>query len=491
LLAKARFNDGGIGVYLVIKMQDMDGKNQTLSLNAADAESSPKYVKRILIDHGFPPPAKKDDWNEVYNKVMEETSVRAIIVRRPGFVDKSYMFPDGTILGPKDKIGPFLDPEHKLQLPVMGQKGSLEDWKNGVAVFAGYSSRIMLALGSAFSGYLLRGSTIESGGFHLYGPSSIGKSTSLYVANSVKGPRDCVGTWFTTEAAIEEYIAGSNDSLVTMDELFVLDENPVKAAQLAGNISHMIALGKGKGRSRHYQPGTLTWSVCVLSTGEMSLIEHARSADVVRMLGSEVRFVDVPADANNGFGIFETLPEEIKSPDRLANLLDKNTKKFYGTAQHVFLEKLTRDLAKDTKQVKNKINRHIKHFIEKNNVNRNVGYQIRMAERFALAYAAGCFAVKYGILPFENNQIFKGISKCYMDAVNSRPKMFEERVENASKKLSKFIATGDFIDLRKNNHGYSCDDIRSASGVATIIDGKNVRAIFTKSFPRIIGAING
>ena len=53
LLAKARFNDGEKGVYLVIKMQDMDGKNQTLLINAADAESSLKHVKRILIEHGF------------------------------------------------------------------------------------------------------------------------------------------------------------------------------------------------------------------------------------------------------------------------------------------------------------------------------------------------------------------------------------------------------------------------------------------------------
>ena len=202
LLAKARFIDGEKGVYLVIKMQDMDGKIKILLINAADAESSLRYVKRILIDHGFPPPATKNGWDKVYDKVMEETSVRAIIVRRPGFVGKSYMFSDGSIIDPEDEIGPFLDPEHKLHLSVVGQKGSLEDWKNGVAVYASYSSRIMLAISSAFSGYLLRWSEIESGGFHYHGPSSIGKTTSLLVANSIKGPRDCLGTWSATKAAL-------------------------------------------------------------------------------------------------------------------------------------------------------------------------------------------------------------------------------------------------------------------------------------------------
>tara|TARA_R110000782_G_scaffold30891_4_gene76566 strand:- start:1829 stop:3460 length:1632 start_codon:yes stop_codon:yes gene_type:complete len=485
LLAKARFYNEQKGVYLIIKIQDMDGKNKIVRINAADALSM-KHVQTVLIDHGFPPPVTKDGWHKIHDIVMGDTPVRAIIVRRPGFVKTSYMLQDESIIGPIGEIGPFLDPEHNLSLTIMDQKGSLHDWKNEVAVYASYSSRIMLAISSAFSGYLLRWSEIESGGFHYYGDSSIGKSTSLYVANSVKGSRDCLGTWSVTKAAIEEHMGGSNDSLVTMDELFALDENPVKAAQLAGNIFYTISLGKGKKRSKKYQYSELTWSVCVLSTGELSLAEHARGGDIKRMLGSEVRFVDVPADANNGFGIFESLPDNIKSPDRLAKLLDKNTKKYYGTAQKAFLEKLTEDLAQDTKQVTNKINRDIKYFIEKNNVNRNIGYQIRMAERFALAYAAGCSAVKYKVLPFKTKQIFKEISKCYMDAVNARPEMFEERLEYASKKLRKLLVSGNFIDIRDKNHGFSCDDIKSADGVKTTFDGEKARAIFTKTLTRLI-----
>ena len=104
------------------------------------------------------------------------------------------------------------------------------------------------------------------------------------------------------------------------------------------------------------------------------------------MLGEEVRLIDVPADAGNGLGIYERLPDNI-SPAQYADNLELSCKNYYGTPQQAFLKKFIHQIAEDIDLVKNQIECSIKEFMDEHNVDGSKGYEARMAKRFALAYA--------------------------------------------------------------------------------------------------------
>jgi uncharacterized protein (DUF927 family) len=78
----------------------------------------------------------------------------------------------------------------------------------------------VFAIATAFTGNLihLTSSTVDSGGFHLYGDSSIGKSITLALAASVWGrggkvdnPQSYIRKWASTSTAIEITASVHND----------------------------------------------------------------------------------------------------------------------------------------------------------------------------------------------------------------------------------------------------------------------------------------
>ena len=401
------------------------------------------------------------------------------LVENPGFHNGVFLQADNKVIG---KIAdglccPILDPTSKIGFPMVERKGKLAEWKSNIAVSALYSSRIMLTITAAFSSSLLKITDIESGGFHLYGASSTGKSTCQSAAQSVQGSQDSIESWSLTETGAEELAAGHNDQLLVLDELANLDSDPVKAAQKATKIIYTIAFGKDKRRSVNYTGERLNWRIIFISSGENSLTEHAAEGGTKRMLGEEVRLIDVPADAGNGLGIYERLPDNI-SPAQYADNLKLSCKNYYGTPQQAFLKKFIHQIAEDIDLVKNQIECSIKEFMDEHNVDGSKGYEARMAKRFALAYAGGKLAVKYGILPFDEKQVMSGISKCYVDTIKSRPKSDTELVQIACNTIDNELRkSSNFLDIRSCEHGFSIEQIEKARGYKSIVKGKEVRVI--------------
>jgi putative DNA primase/helicase len=65
--------------------------------------------------------------------------------------------------------------------------GSLKRWQTEVAAPLRKNSTAMFGVMVAFAGPLMKMLKIESGGFHLVGPSSIGKSSIIAASGSVWG----------------------------------------------------------------------------------------------------------------------------------------------------------------------------------------------------------------------------------------------------------------------------------------------------------------
>jgi hypothetical protein len=150
----------------------------------------------------------------------------------------------------------------------------------------------------------------------------------------------------------------------------------------------------------------------MLSTGEFSLGQNAVAGNLSRLDGERVRMVDVPADAGREQGIFDKTKEN-KTPRQIAERIQSQSGLYHGTAGPAFISKL---LENDRNVVEQHLKKDIELFMTKHQVSGEDGISVRMAKRFALAYASGVLAVKYGVLPLTDEAIMAGISHCYRDA---------------------------------------------------------------------------
>ena len=92
-------------------------------------------------------------------------------------------------------------------------------WRDRIGALCVGNSRLVFAVACAFAGPLLRPAGMESGGFHIRGDSSSGKTTALRLAASVYGGPSYMQRWRTTDNALEAIAAQHCDSLLILDEL--------------------------------------------------------------------------------------------------------------------------------------------------------------------------------------------------------------------------------------------------------------------------------
>jgi putative DNA primase/helicase len=305
----------------------------------------------------------------------------------------------------------FLQTKGVATHPPVAQSGTLEDWRKGVAIYALNNSRLAFSISIALSGPLMALVSAEGGGFHLQGPSSVGKSTALRAAASVfygGGLRGALGTWRATDNSHEANAVAHCDLPMTLDEMGEADPFFV------GRIAYMLANGKGKGRANADGSGrpSVEWRTTFLSSGEVGLnevISGARAGDNTVRAGQQVRIVDFPAKVG-ALGLFETC-HDFETPKQLAEHLSDATMRYYGTAGMALLRYLVahRDavavVAKDL----------IKSFVEAEVPIGADGQVWRVANRFGSVAAAGEIATRIGILPWPVGEATRAAATCFAD----------------------------------------------------------------------------
>ena len=291
-------------------------------------------------------------------------------------------------------------------------------------------------------------------------------------------PRSNLQSWNQTDTGIEELAHGYNDGSIALDELKTLDQDDKEAAKKLTSMIYRLCSGIERNRSKNYKPDQNRWRISIQSTGEYSLAKLAEKGRSSRMKGEEVRVIDVPADAGKGMGIFESLPERFADSSTYAQYLDEQSQQYYGTAQEVFLEKLIAEINKEDAEqaVKDQLIKWMGLFRKKCGVDQESGIDVRFANRFALACAAGCLAVKYGVLPFTTKDVFKGISACYKAALSMKPESWEEQVTRYDEKLSDYLTTEEFpaLDSKKS---WSKKEIEKNDGFSHTINGIQLIAL--------------
>ena len=272
-----------------------------------------------------------------------------------------------------------------------GRRAGLSQWQQQIGAVCVGNHRLAFVVSVAFAGPLLHLLGHESGGFHLYGDSSGGKTTHLQVAASVYGGPRLVRSWRSTDNALESIAAAHSDGILVLEEIGMCDP------RIIGETVYMLGNGSGKARAndrglagRQVQE----WRLLFLSTGEKTPAQHMADANKELKAGMEIRMLAVPADASKGLGMFDML-NGFEDAAALSDALKARVGKYYGTPLTAFLSALCKpgEMLGWTAMLR----RTVERFIAKALPASATGQAHRAAARFGLAAASGELATALGV----------------------------------------------------------------------------------------------
>jgi putative DNA primase/helicase len=405
VLAETRDADGRAWGIL-LGWHDHDGRPHEWAMPRAMLAADGAEVRRALLDGGLhlaPGRIARERFLAFLGGVR--TGARARAVERTGWHGRAFVLPE-RCLGAAGDERILLQSANPIE-HAYRTCGTLQSWQEEVAALALGNSRLTLALCTAFAAALLELTSSESGGFHLRGPSSTGKSTALAVAGSVWGGGEVTGyvrSWRATANGLEAVAGAHCDTLLCLDEIGQLP------AREAGEVAYMLANGMGKSRAARDggQRKSLRWRLLFLSSGEIGLAEKLAEDGWGRRIsaGQQVRIVDVPADTGR-HGLFEALHGYDGAG--LARHLKQASARQHGHAGPAFVEAI----AADTGTMRETMAALIDEFRCRHCPNGADGQALRVAERFALAAAAGELASRQQILPWAPGQASEGVARCF------------------------------------------------------------------------------
>ena len=201
----------------------------------------------------------------------------------------------------------------------------------------------------------------------------------------------------------------------------MLDEVSQVNCKDSGNNAYMLINGSGKGRSdKNGNPKNIkTWRLNVLSTGEICMAEKINEGGERVKGGQTVRAIDIYAEIENGYGIFNDL-HDFSGGSELSNWLKQQTNLYYGVPMYEF----TKEIAKSG-NIDN-----LREIYEKQREKlysdfslRNADGQVqRVADLFAGLSTAGIFAsANYlGILTHNTIGIEENVIKVFEKWFNNR-----------------------------------------------------------------------
>jgi hypothetical protein len=289
------------------------------------------------------------------------------------------------------------------------RRGSLNDFKERIEPIAQKNPLITFILAYAFLPPFLKQNKIQNFGIHLYGESSIGKTSLLNLAASVWGAP--VEKWNGTVIGFEDLAYRYKDTLFCLDEIHQIRND---------ELSKIIyTLGNGGGRirfkSKEIFKSKELFYINFLSSGESSIEERLKKEFTG---GQAVRVIDISCHRN--FGIFDHSLHLMRDVTTLHEIAKRN--------QNYPLDWLLQNF-KEANAYFNSID------IE-NTYENQMG---RIKNSFSLIEKAGLTAVKYGCLP--PLPITESVNKIF-DSLPFKGKISYE-LELAKKRIYELLETGE------------------------------------------------
>lgn len=319
--------------------------------------------------------------NAYLQSVVPEKIIQC--TNQTGWCSNNYVLPDRT-------FGPDAD-QIVFQSGEQGHgefttNGTFVDWRDLIAAYAQNNPILTIAISASFAGPLLHKTNSDSGGLHLIGDSSTGKSTAIYAAVSVWGGPLLLRSWRMTANGLEGIAVMCNDNLLTLDEISEADPREV------GAITY--CLGNGKGKQRASRSGAArsvkSFRCSVLSSGERSVATAMEEGGFQSKAGQSVRLLDLPVARKHG--AWDDL-YHFTAGSQFSDHIKKAAGRHYGHAGRLFLEKLTLDQTDFCLRLD--VVKGLPGFAASESS--GSGQEKRAAARFALIALAGELATEYGI----------------------------------------------------------------------------------------------
>jgi hypothetical protein len=292
--------------------------------------------------------------------------------------------------------------------------GTVDEWQDQIAKPLEGCSNVALAVGVSFAAPLRRLAGVQSGGFHNFGDSTIGKSLVDASGESVWGwpstnPDPQVypfgASWASaSDVGIEALAQMRNDLPLFLDELG-------KARHMKPKIVSMIyTLTSGIRKQRANSQGNLRaqpgFSFFGFSTGEEPLRKFLEKMDDTE--GRKKRFVDVPALVG------EKTAFEILSHDQLVVICDRMydaVARLHGAAGQAYLRPLV-DLGQG---IEPRVKEYKKDWLAQPEIAALLSRDPKddsVLHRFALLASALRLASEFGVWPWSVESSYRGILAC-------------------------------------------------------------------------------
>jgi hypothetical protein len=172
-------NPDGDGAGLILEFKTIKGEIRRWTMLRAYLAGDGNAIAEGLLSRGYTYKRKqKSVLLDYIQGLGADIENNYTITDSSGWVGKSFVLPHKTH---GDETLKFRDVEPSPEA-ITELKGTLEGWKDNVAAKCAGNSRLIFGLGTSFAAPLLPIVNIESGGFHLVGISSQGKTTILSVA---------------------------------------------------------------------------------------------------------------------------------------------------------------------------------------------------------------------------------------------------------------------------------------------------------------------
>jgi putative DNA primase/helicase len=319
-----------------------------------------------------------------------------------GWTHGAYILPSGEVLGKPSS--PLYYRGDTSGASAYTTKGTLTEWRDTIARLAHGNTRPMLSLAVAFAAPLLHLVELESGGFHLYGPSGAGKTTSAKIGASVWGaPREQVLSWDATALALANAASARNDGLMLLDEMG--QGNPEAVSVAAYRLFN--GTGKMQGAKDGGNREQARWRVMVLSTGEIDLAAFMSGGGKRTRAGQEVRLASLPADAGKGLGAFDQL-NGFANSGQLAEAMEAAARQTHGVVGRAFVEHVASHRDEIADRLRSAIKKTHARLPEGAS-----GQVRRVAARFAVATEALEIATDEGMTGWKQGDGLAAVMTCF------------------------------------------------------------------------------
>lgn len=314
-------------------------------------------LRKVLAKHGVAgTPAQMNHLATFVNLFVKnlQYSRKVEIMRTQfGWVDENTKFILGDLEISKD--GVYGSPPSATTKPIaqhIGPVGDFAKWKEAFNMYTrpGLEPHAFAAL-TAFGAPLfkftgLKGAIINV--IYKYGGS--GKSTTLFMCNSVYGHPEALGSiWKDTTAAKIQRMGIMNNLPYTVDE--ITNITPEDFSDLAYSMSQGRGRDRMKGASNELRDNSTTWQTMSLCSANASFYEKLASvkaggnAEMLRLFE------------------YEIAPNNVISTEEGKRIFDRQLKENYGHAGEIYIKWLVNNLQEAVEtilRIQNKIDAELK-----------------------------------------------------------------------------------------------------------------------------------